>query len=243
MFIITQYHVKVEKCVGVIDMNKRKVLVVDDKEVNRKSASLLKDAGYNVTTAGNFVEGVEALGLEPFRPIRPDFRSDYFAVLTDLMMPVLPRDGNYTQMANSKHSPCYYDSMFEESTAGYPMAMVASTVGVLNIAILTDMNHHAGPDVAVFDMYRVSIDTKDKDYGIKPVLILNESKLLLLDERDVKEVYLRKDGKCDGFEERRRLKLTEKQEAKRYVCDSGYPINVKNWLGALEMLLGKVEEI
>ena len=226
-------------------MTKRKVLVVDDKEINRQSASLLKEAGYEVATAENLAEATELLGLEdPFFPIDREFRSDYFAVLTDLMMPI----------GYHKKSACDC-GMDIETTAGYPMAIIASIIGVSNIAILTDMNHHQSQDAAVFDMFQFKTGNHDRR-GIRPVYRLNESRFMLLDERDVTSAYARKDGKFDGQEaydcntigkindkkiredfDAFNARIKELDNARYITGVYGYALKAKNWGAVLERLL------
>lgn len=106
-----------------------RIIVIDDLEINRNSASLLREAGHDVTIIGTAEEAVHALRNEV-----PD------VVLTDLWMP-WPQADEYGCVNGVVG--CSRDKRpFETIPAGYLIALLAKNRGVPHVAILSDTDHH-----------------------------------------------------------------------------------------------------
>jgi CheY-like chemotaxis protein len=157
---------------------KLEILVVEDKELNQKSARwLLRD--HNVDVVGDYDQAIRMLvGVEDGESTPRDLSgrtSKYGVVLSDLMFPL---GGN--------GMPCR--DTLREQPLGYSLAFIASRLQVPEVAILTAMNHHDGPIAATFDFMYGEQDRR------RPVFEIGNTRLMMFDERDVGSAYLKEDG-------------------------------------------------
>ncbi len=120
-----------------------KIIVIDDLEINRQSATTLVEAGHEVVVIGDAEEGVRYLDYHD----RPDM------VLTDLWMPApdmlvrrersVGSDGHEGVQMNSVWYTRKHDRYFTpEIPIGLIVAIIAKNIGVQWIGILTDTDHH-----------------------------------------------------------------------------------------------------
>ncbi len=223
-----------------------KVLVVDDKEINRLSAKMLETQWYTVETAPDFLTALKILsGKETDEKIHCYFEHPntprHGFLLTDLMFPF---GGEKFEFVNIKDDSF---SRAEEVPLGYALSIYAAKIGVPKIAIVTDTNHHAGPLAATFDLFADYVEGIRQSFRLR----LQGSDFMLFDERGVGSVHPLKDGSFtrktpkyvdygtantyDQNEIRERyLHQTERfHDGKDYLV----PINAKNWARALELLL------
>jgi CheY-like chemotaxis protein len=185
----------------------KRVLVVDDKEINRQTAMLLEQSGYKADIAADVLSAVKTLGAGEY--FKDPAEANHFALLTDLMMPLGGADYELVGMNPD------YDRQKEKAT-GFGLMLYAAKIGVPNIAVLTDMNHHSNSYGALFDL----LYAKDMRHSARPVFRINDSKVMLFDERDLHDtLYQQPDGSfSDNYY-------------------SGAQCG-KNWPRALETLLG-----
>jgi len=159
-----------------------KVLIFDDTKLHRQAATLTIK-GHDLTVVGTYDEAQAALcpdtDSEKAKRILPDLlekaglardfersqdtskednstwwkaweeaqelateQPDYDVVLTDLLVPA-------SDQAQGKGLPL----VGKEMPLGSTIALLALTVGVKNVAVVTDMNHHDHPASAAFDCF------------------------------------------------------------------------------------------
>jgi CheY-like chemotaxis protein len=188
-----------------------KILLVEDKEEHLASLDSMRKSGLEIVVTRDFVSATACLnkGKGP---------ADYEAVLTDLMMPFGGKRGELVGFTYEGE-----DLRHKEQALGYGIAFCAAKIGVPLIGMVTDMNHHAGPVAGTFDML-YAID--DNAVGIgeghkRPVFRINNSKLVMFDERDLEDLYLNKDGSVTS----------------EYKYQTGQK-EIKNWQAAYKMLKG-----
>lgn len=109
-----------------------KILVIDDKKVNRHSAKQTI-VGHELTVVGNYDEAVRQL----------DFQ-EWDAVLTDLLMPA----GRDAQGGKG------LEFVGQEMPVGLALALLAALRGARYVAVVTATNHHAHPASAMLDRLR-----------------------------------------------------------------------------------------
>jgi hypothetical protein len=190
-----------------------KILVVEDTEKHLAGLELLKNKGLEIVIANDFVSAAKQLG-EGRNPV------DYSCVLTDLMIPF---GGNDYELVNfSSIGEC---ERHKTNPLGYAIALCAAKLGVPLIGMVTDMNHHAGPIAGTFDLLYALSDQEavgnSKGGWARPVFRINNSKLVMFDERDLETLYLNMNNTLTS----------------EYQRESGQ-IRVKNWIAAYESLKG-----
>jgi len=153
--------------------NKLKVLVFDDTEAHRLSAKLLLSGNYDLTVVGTYDEARKALSSvrdyelskrlfsekytgspyeqHPDREQRIAYdrecdekattHPDFDVVLTDLLVPA-SRDAQGDKGMKF---------VGQEMPLGTTIALQALIMGIKNVAVVTDMNHHHHPASAAFD--------------------------------------------------------------------------------------------
>jgi len=105
-------------------MKKVKILVLDDKEENRaKARELFQGKNVDLTCVDCFSTATTLLN-----------KITYDIVLTDLM---LPGEKNGINKDNPQ--------IGQETPYGLVLAIMAKNLGIDNVAILSDINHHSGP--------------------------------------------------------------------------------------------------
>ena len=118
-----------------------KILVVDDKEGNRKSAEKTLE-GHELTIVGSYEEAMNLMQVPPeLRRGEPAPAIPFDAVLTDMMMPM----GNQQTLAPRFFKPT------EQVPYGFIIALKAAMRGAKYVAMVTDTNHHAGAMSAALD--------------------------------------------------------------------------------------------
>jgi len=236
------------------DISKR-VLVVDDKEINRLSAKVLETQGYSIDTASGFLSATKILaGLSLDEVIKhPDRIANtrdvrHSILLIDL---VFPFEGENCEFVNMR------DDSFtrtKELPLGYALSLYTAKIGVPKITIITDMNHHASPISATFDLFYQSKG--------RQAFRINKSKLMMFNVRDFYgSLFSIKDGgwaECvESYEKRKspqrdifvytngiciRHQFNRYEDMQRMIAqikNSGESelIVVKNWIAALDCLL------
>ena len=219
-------------------MEKLDILVVEDKKIHQDSANDLLGE-HNIVAASNLVEALAHLGQDyvgnrtgsgfieraesnRIKEIAQESAGkSYDIVLTDMMFPLGPGIINLTREGEYQRH--------EEQPLGYAMALYAAKQGIPLIGILTDMNHHAGPIAATFDLFR----NRDSEHG-REEFTINDSKVALFDNRDFPEMYLMKDG---SLTEQASWRLSDGESA-LYQREAGAEVTVKNWKGVLGALRG-----
>lgn len=117
-----------------------KILVVDDKQLNRDSAFETLGDDHDVTVADSFDEAMHLL-------VATDDPSGPFdAVLTDMEMPM---------SSNNIQPPIYQPGV--EVPYGPFIVLRAALVGVKYIGMFTDGHHHSGPMQAALDFIKPQI--------------------------------------------------------------------------------------
>jgi len=147
------------------DISKR-VLVVDDKEINRLSAKVLETQGYAVETAPDFLTALKLLsGMDTGERIHCYFEHPsipkHGILLTDMMFPFGGRDGEFVTMGMAEYGDATRE---KEMSLGYPLALYAAKIGVSKIAIISSTNHHMGPISATFDLFAQKWDEERRLY-------------------------------------------------------------------------------
>jgi len=123
-------------------MNSLRILVVEDKEIHRKSAEETL-AGHSVTIVKSFDEAMVLMNQRENSdvftpsPLKP-FAFD--VVLTDMMMPVSEKEVN----------PRFFNPG-EQASYGFVIALKAAAQGAKYVAMVTDTNHHEGAMSAAID--------------------------------------------------------------------------------------------
>lgn len=118
--------------VGELGKEDMKILVFDDSKIHQESARLtLKE--HSITVVGTYDEAQEALLS----------RNNFDAVLTDLMVPA----------SRQAQGGPGLELVGQEMPLGTTIALLALSVGVKNVAVVTDMNHHHNPASAAFDCF------------------------------------------------------------------------------------------
>ena len=173
------------------------ILVVEDKKIHQKSAKLLEKEGHNVDLAVSFFDAARMLGYHKRVAKR------YDAVLTDMMLTFGGKRHDIATFRNELERN-------EENPLGYAIVLYAARQNVPLIAVLTDMNHHSGPVAGTFDLFYT-------DHRKRPSFRINDSKVMMFDERDLEQLYMRSNGT-----------LTSKY---KYGLET-----VKNWVAALKEL-------
>jgi CheY-like chemotaxis protein len=233
-------------------MQRQKVLVFDDSRHHRLAAQLLLSPDHDVTIVGSYDEAQKALTShldydkaralfvekygdnEPYKSggmpeekrseriayyqdcqKRATTHPDFDIVLTDLLVPTSRQAQGHDGM----------EFVGKEMPLGTTIALLALTVGIRNVAVVTDMNHHNHPASATFDCFGDS-----KLDGVN-ILCTNSVGLVDIDEKSETlidpEIFETDEGKekypfinPDGWGPRRGL------------------IYGKNWKGILSRLLG-----
>jgi CheY-like chemotaxis protein len=110
----------------------KKVLVIDDKEINRVAAlAQLKDQ--NLTVCSNYDEALELVKEG----------HDFEIVLVDLFLPASDR----------AQGPKGKKFVGQEMPIGIFLALLAAKNGAQYVAVFTDTGHHDHPISACFDMF------------------------------------------------------------------------------------------
>ncbi|MFA7302256.1 MAG: hypothetical protein WC030_00710 [Candidatus Paceibacterota bacterium] len=109
-----------------------KIFVFDDSPANRRSAEITL-AGHDLTIVGTYDEAQDALVA----------CADYDVVLTDLMVPASAREQGSTGRA----------LVGQEMPIGTTIALLAVMLGVKNVCVFSNMNHHHHPAVAALDVF------------------------------------------------------------------------------------------
>jgi len=190
------------------------ILVVEDKPINQRSISQLKEEGHNVDIAETFAEAVEYLGNESKEGKK------YDVVLTDMMLPLGEGIVNLSRQGERER--------YQENALGYAVALHSARKGVPMVAVVTDMNHHAGPISATFDLFYT-------EEGGRPIMTVNDSRLMMFDERDLTRLYVLKDGNMT--EDRPDYDAPEEEKEKYVKDEEGHYQTTKNWKAALTKLI------
>ena len=208
-------------------MKKLDILVVDDNQLYRKAAEHLL-AEHNVATARTLVEALKLMGHKTSYD-EEIVGTNYDVVLTDMMFPMGGRRSadivNMSQEGEWKRH--------EDQPLGYAMVLFAAKEKVPYVGLLTNMNHHDTPISATFDLfYDRSNEHQRQEF------VINGSKCIMFDERDLSSAYLMKDG---SFSEQSPYNLSD-EKADSYVREGDYGFQrVKNWKAVLEALEVKNE--
>ena len=108
-----------------------KVLVIDDKVQHQESArTILAQDGHEAIVVGSYDEAIDILVPG----------NGFDAVLSDMMMPMSPRDLGRGIYDSNKQMPY-----------GFVLALRAAAAGAKYVAVVTDTNHHADPISAALD--------------------------------------------------------------------------------------------
>jgi CheY-like chemotaxis protein len=186
--------------------NLGRILVVDDKKINRESAQCLANLGYDVETVGTFQEAADRFGKVEFRLGKLQYdkmqNPGYEAILTDLMLP----------LGEGIFSDKYCEDPAKKIPSGYTLAFMAARNKIPNVGIMSDFatteivadserRPTRGSFESSFDLlckyYKEPRFYSDGDIILKetpPVIRLEDSKLMVCDESDFCSLYERIDG-------------------------------------------------
>ncbi len=138
--------------------HKPKVLVFDDTRSHRETAKLLLEDDYDLTIVGTYDEAKKALGkIVDYDKVHDLQKREgmswreacdacttypgFDIVLTDLLVPASDKEqGDKGRIFVGQEMPL-----------GTTIALQALIMGVKNVAVVTDMNHHCHPASAAFD--------------------------------------------------------------------------------------------
>lgn len=138
---------------------KMKILVFDDKEINRQAAIAQLGKDHDLTVVGTYNEAKESLRPEIDRKKMYEFleqgksyaeavkmssgEARFHAVLTDLLVPASDRaQGNEGKKFVGQEMPL-----------GLFIALLAAKYGVKIVGLLTDANHHNHPSSACINPF------------------------------------------------------------------------------------------
>ena len=188
------------------------LLVVDDTRRHQESARELL-LGHNLRIAETYSEAVDMI-----KDRAPQ------VLMTDLYFP-------YGERSPTRDS-------YQPRALGFSLALFASRPAnnVERIAIYTDANHHSDAVSATFDSLYVCDERRDdtldktqqeRSVNGRPVFRVNNSNLLIFDERDIRsDLYISSQG------------IKTYQEIRDIGEEVDYNRNVKNWKELLDLLSG-----
>lgn len=117
----------------------KKILIVDDTEINFLTGRLLEKEGHNVIYAGDYSEAVRKAGFKRFRTYTSPREADGIDILlTDLELP-WGTDDLKPHREKGVHP------------LGYGLMLSAMANGVPYIGMITNQNHHDSPIAATWD--------------------------------------------------------------------------------------------
>ncbi len=164
-----------------------KILVFDDTEANRTSATISL-AGHELTIVGTYDDAQDALAPTEnceagkrtlrrllveagfpgdFYPGRGTSKEDshrYYNLLYTVLPKELEKQANFDVVmtdlmvpaSKRQQGPRGERFVGQEMPLGTTIALLALSVGVKNVAVVTDMNHHDHPAAAMFDCFKRS---------------------------------------------------------------------------------------
>lgn len=199
---------------------KLKILVVEDKEKHIAGIERLLDEGHQVDVARNYVEVAKLLGWHLECGYETEGRQ-YDVILTDMFF------------TYGDDAPSSVSRRDEESPLGYAVALKAAQLGVPNVVIITDSNHHGGPIPATFDSFpcvdtSYDEETKTVTYETRPLMV-NNAKLIMMDERDVPPLYFYEGKYFEGDQGRHELYDLKVRDNEKF--------QIKNYRAALHLLV------
>ncbi len=150
-----------------------KILVIEDKEMHRKSAKLTL-AGHEVTIVDSYDKAMEL--LQP--------QMEFEVVLTDMMLPM-----SESGLAYGIFKPS------EEVPYGYVIALRAALHGAKFVAMVTDINHHQGAMSSAID----ELGNSTYEETFTPNFVINGAKVMFVHTPFVQK--LTKDVPCDRCRE------------------------------------------
>jgi CheY-like chemotaxis protein len=131
-----------------------KILVIDDKKVNRVSAQQTI-AGHDLTIVGNYDEAVRQLDSQ-----------EWDVVLTDLLMPA----------GRDAQGGVGLQYVGQEMPVGFALALLAALRGAKYVAVVTATNHHNHPASAMLDRLGSSY-WRD---GMRPNFVINGARAMFV---------------------------------------------------------------
>ena len=156
------------------------ILVIDDSEANLKAATE-QLAGHNVVTESSFSSARHQLDPEASYK---RFKGKFDAVLVDLLMPMdVVNAGNGSTFSGTYMGDKGLAFVGQELPLGIFLVLYAAKVGVKNIALLTDADHHDHPASACLDMFQG-----------KP-MVIGDAKVLLTNNHGWVKTTFGQDGK------------------------------------------------
>jgi len=176
------------------------ILLIEDNEKHLASLDDLITAGNTVDVATDFDGAMEKLfGKERYGTSNhPTFPPKYDAVLTDL---------NFCYGADCASS----QESRTQAPLGLSVIFAAARAKIPRIGMLTDSNHQSNAISATWDFLYPDSKNPDEKRWIgsnhsRPIWQLNDSKVIMLDERDLQRLYVidgqkfRADKTSDGFQ-------------------------------------------
>jgi len=157
-----------------------KILIIEDKEMHRKSAEVTL-ASHDVTIVDSFDKAKDQMNLIGVKGSQRTF--PYEVVLTDMMMPMC--QSVLTQNFNP----------VEQVPYGFVIALKATLCGAKFVAMVTDTNHHKGAMSAALDSLG---DSYYRDC-FKPNFTINGAKVMFVHAPFVQKVT--RDVPCNWCEE------------------------------------------
>jgi hypothetical protein len=179
---------------------KLNILITEDKPIHLVTLDEIRSGGHSVDVSTSFSQSRKALGDKK-----------YDVLLTDLFFSY----GNVGYAAQS--------DIYNEHPLGFSLIFAAALAGIEKIALVTDCNHHSNAVANTFDaIYLRGTEGQQR----RPFFKINNSRVILLDERDLPGIYKTRKGEIGPLEKVR-------SDPEWY----NGAIEIKNYKAALDLLL------